>query len=61
MTTPDTAVDVVLDVIARHRRGEELPGRVDRMCGYEIRSTVRQYREMSPSLVVQLWGEGRSG
>ena len=34
MTTPDTAVDYVLDVIARHRRGEDLPGRVDRNRGY---------------------------
>lgn len=34
MTTPDAAVDYVLDVIARHRRGEELPGRVDRNRGY---------------------------
>ncbi len=34
MTTPDTAVDYVLDVIARHRRGEDLPGRVDRSRGY---------------------------
>jgi len=34
MTTPDTAVDFVLDVIARHRRGEELPGLVDRSRGY---------------------------
>jgi len=34
MTTPDTAVDYVLDVIARHRRGEELPGLVDRTRGY---------------------------
>jgi glyoxylate/hydroxypyruvate reductase A len=34
MTTPDTAVDFVLDVIARHRRGEELPGLVDRRRGY---------------------------
>lgn len=34
MTTPDTAVDFVLDVIARHRRGDELPGRVDRSRGY---------------------------
>lgn len=34
MTTPNTAVDFVLDVIARHRRGEELPGRVDRERGY---------------------------
>lgn len=34
MTTPDTAVDFVLDVIARHRRGEELRGLVDRTRGY---------------------------
>jgi glyoxylate/hydroxypyruvate reductase A len=34
MTSPDTAVDFVLDVIARHRRGEELPGLVDRSRGY---------------------------
>lgn len=34
MTSPDTAVDFVLDVIARHRRGEELPGLVDRRRGY---------------------------
>ena len=34
MTTPDTAVDYVLDVIARHRRGEDLPGLVDRSRGY---------------------------
>lgn len=34
MTMPDTAVDYVLDVIARHQRGEELPGRVDRARGY---------------------------
>ncbi|UQR62077.1 glyoxylate/hydroxypyruvate reductase A [Bradyrhizobium sp. C-145] len=34
MTTPDTAVDFVLDVIARHRRGEDLPGFVDRSRGY---------------------------
>ena len=34
MTTPETAVDFVLDVIARHRRGEDLPGRVDRNRGY---------------------------
>ncbi|TQF43505.1 2-hydroxyacid dehydrogenase [Bradyrhizobium sp. UNPF46] len=34
MTAPDTAVDFVLDVIGRHRRGEELPGRVDRTRGY---------------------------
>ncbi|WP_410958358.1 NAD(P)-dependent oxidoreductase, partial [Salmonella sp. 1202_ZJSL19Sal_0414] len=34
MTSPDTAVDFVLDVIARHGRGEELPGLVDRRRGY---------------------------
>ncbi|MGX4769875.1 2-hydroxyacid dehydrogenase [Bradyrhizobium guangdongense] len=34
MTSPDTAVDFVLDVIARHRRGEALPGLVDRGRGY---------------------------
>lgn len=34
MTSPDTAVDFVLDVIARHRRGEDLPGLVDRRRGY---------------------------
>jgi glyoxylate/hydroxypyruvate reductase len=34
MTSPDTAVDFVLDVIERHRRGEDLPGRVDRSRGY---------------------------
>ena len=34
MTTPDTAVDFVLDVIDRHRRGDELPGLVDRTRGY---------------------------
>ncbi|MCK1655884.1 glyoxylate/hydroxypyruvate reductase A [Bradyrhizobium sp. 149] len=34
MTSPDTAVDFVLDVIARHRSGEDLPGRVDRTRGY---------------------------
>ncbi|MCK1421973.1 glyoxylate/hydroxypyruvate reductase A [Bradyrhizobium sp. 180] len=34
MTMPDTAVDFVLDVIACHRRGEELPGLVDRTRGY---------------------------
>jgi glyoxylate/hydroxypyruvate reductase A len=33
-TKPETAVDLVLDVIARHRRGEALPGRVDRDRGY---------------------------
>jgi glyoxylate/hydroxypyruvate reductase len=31
---PDTAVEFVLDVIARHRRGEALPGLVDRARGY---------------------------
>ena len=30
MTTPETAVEFVLDTIGRHRRGETLPGRVDR-------------------------------
>jgi glyoxylate/hydroxypyruvate reductase len=34
MTAPDTAVDFVLDVIARHCRGEDLPGRVDCARGY---------------------------
>ena len=34
MTSPDTAVDFVLDVISRHRRGEALPGLVDRRRGY---------------------------
>jgi glyoxylate/hydroxypyruvate reductase len=34
MTRPDTAVDFVLDVIARHLRGEALPGRIDRRHGY---------------------------
>jgi glyoxylate/hydroxypyruvate reductase A len=33
-TKPETAVDYVLDTIARHRRGEALPGRVDLMRGY---------------------------
>ena len=33
-TKPETAVDYVLDTIARHRRGEELPGLVDRNRGY---------------------------
>lgn len=33
-TKPETAVDYVLDTIARHRRGEDLPGRVDRSRGY---------------------------
>ncbi|MGU9980599.1 2-hydroxyacid dehydrogenase [Phreatobacter sp. HK31-P] len=34
MTTPETAVRFVLDTIARHRRGEPLPGLVDRSRGY---------------------------
>ncbi|MBR1245350.1 glyoxylate/hydroxypyruvate reductase A [Bradyrhizobium sp. AUGA SZCCT0169] len=34
MTTPETAVEFVLDTIGRHRRGEILPGRVDRDRGY---------------------------
>ena len=34
MTTPETAVEFVLDVIARHGRGETLPGLVDRQRGY---------------------------
>jgi glyoxylate/hydroxypyruvate reductase A len=34
MTTPETAVEFVLDIIARLRRGETLPGRVDRERGY---------------------------
>jgi len=34
MTTPDAAVEFVLDTIGRHRRGESLPGRVDRERGY---------------------------
>lgn len=34
MTSPESAVDYVLDTIARHRRGEALPGRVDRARGY---------------------------
>jgi glyoxylate/hydroxypyruvate reductase A len=34
MTTPEAAVEFVLDTIARHRRGEALPGRVDRERGY---------------------------
>jgi len=33
-TAPETAVDFVLDTIARHGRGEALPGRVDRDLGY---------------------------
>jgi len=31
---PETAVEFVLDVIERHRRGEALPGLIDRMRGY---------------------------
>jgi len=34
MTTPETAVEFVLNTIDRHRRGETLPGRVDRERGY---------------------------
>jgi glyoxylate/hydroxypyruvate reductase len=34
MTTPEAAVDFVLETIARHRRGEALPGRVDLERGY---------------------------
>ncbi|MET3843473.1 glyoxylate/hydroxypyruvate reductase A [Bradyrhizobium sp. OAE829] len=34
MTTPQAAVEFVLDTIGRHRRGEALPGRVDRERGY---------------------------
>lgn len=34
MTRPETAVAFVLDTIARHRRGEPLPGLVDRVRGY---------------------------
>ncbi|CEJ13796.1 Glyoxylate/hydroxypyruvate reductase A [bacterium YEK0313] len=34
MTRPSQAVDFVLDTIARHRRGEPLPGLVDRDAGY---------------------------
>jgi glyoxylate/hydroxypyruvate reductase A len=34
MTRPETAVDFVLETIARHRRGEPLPGLVDRSRGY---------------------------
>ena len=34
MTTPETAVEYVLDTIGRHRRCEALPGRVDRQRGY---------------------------
>ena len=34
MTIPESAVDYVLETIARHRRGETLPGLVDRERGY---------------------------
>src|SRR5882724_3139235 len=34
MTIPESAVDYVLETIARHRRGESLPGLVDRERGY---------------------------
>jgi glyoxylate/hydroxypyruvate reductase len=34
MTQPETAVDLVLDSIRRHRAGEPLPGLVDRARGY---------------------------
>jgi glyoxylate/hydroxypyruvate reductase A len=34
MTRPESAVDFVLDTIGRHRRGEALPGLVDRARGY---------------------------
>jgi glyoxylate/hydroxypyruvate reductase A len=34
MTTPETAVEFVLETIGRHKRGEDLPGRVDRERGY---------------------------
>jgi glyoxylate/hydroxypyruvate reductase A len=34
MTIPESAVDYVLEAIARHRRGETLPGLVDRERGY---------------------------
>jgi glyoxylate/hydroxypyruvate reductase A len=34
MTTPETAVEFVLETIGRHRRGESLPGLVDRQRGY---------------------------
>jgi glyoxylate/hydroxypyruvate reductase A len=34
MTTPEAAVEFVLDTIGRHHRGESLPGRVDRERGY---------------------------
>jgi glyoxylate/hydroxypyruvate reductase A len=34
VAAPEAAVEFVLDVIARHRRGEALPGLVDRTRGY---------------------------
>lgn len=34
MTRPETAARVVIDAIARHRRGEPLAGRIDRARGY---------------------------
>jgi glyoxylate/hydroxypyruvate reductase A len=34
MTAPETAVEFVLDTIGRHRRGESLPGLVERERGY---------------------------
>ena len=34
MTIPESAVDYVLETIGRHRRGEALPGLVDRERGY---------------------------
>jgi glyoxylate/hydroxypyruvate reductase A len=34
MTTPEAAVEFVLETIGRHRRGETLPGLVDRERGY---------------------------
>jgi glyoxylate/hydroxypyruvate reductase len=34
MTTPEAAVEFVLETIGRHRRGEALPGRVDLERGY---------------------------
>jgi glyoxylate/hydroxypyruvate reductase A len=34
MTAPETAVEFVLETISRHRRGESLPGLVDRERGY---------------------------
>jgi glyoxylate/hydroxypyruvate reductase A len=34
MTRPETGADFVLETIGRHRRGEPLPGLVDRQRGY---------------------------